>query len=213
MTTLDIQFDIEKCFFAKNENRDITMLFKAGNYEGLKLNPEKLPSTFEYFYNIDSIPSMLNIDSDGHNCLIIAPIKIKDYQEEKIYGYLIITKVKEKLEEYQLTAIKTMSQLISPVIKSFLKTETIEKNYLINEEVLFLSKVKEALHAKKEYNLDFFIQYKKANQKPFQKERIIMEGVYTFDSYDFSIVYDRKKVNKQWQLIEINSIEELLQKF
>lgn len=213
MTTLDIQFDIENYFFIKKEVLGTSMLFKKGNYEELIIDLKQLPSDFEYYYHVDSIPNVLNIHSNGDNCLIVAPIKIKESEEVTIYGYLIITKVREKLEEYQLTAIKTISQLISPVIKSFIKTEAVEKNYLINEEVLFLSKVKEALHAKKEYNLNFFIQYKKANQKPFQKEKIKMEGIYTFNSYDFSIVYDRKKVNESWHLIEINSMNELIQQF
>lgn len=213
MTTLDIQFDVENYFFIKKEVAGTSMLYKKGDYEELIIDLKKLPSNFEYYYNVDLIPKLLNIDSDGHNCLIVAPIRIKESQEIRIYGYLIITKVKEKLEAYQLTAIKTISQLISPVIKSFIKIKSIEKDFLINKEALFLSKVNEALRVKKEYDLNFFIQYKKITENPFQEKREKIPNSYIFKNYCFKIIYDQKSVNEPWHLIEINNIEELIQYF
>jgi hypothetical protein len=211
--TLEVQFDIEKCFFMTGWNKEKEILTSIKDYENLRVNEDNLPITFDYYYDSSSINKILKVDKEEHNCLIIAPIKINQLNSEKIIGYLIITKVKDKLEEYQLTAIKTISQLISPVIKSFLKVRAIQKNYIIDEESLFLSKVKEALYAKNEYGLNFFIQYKKSNQKPFQQIRSKKEEVYTFNNYSFSIIYDKKKVDERWHLIEIDNIEELMQHF
>ena len=213
MTTLDIQFDIENYLFIRIEDNGSSIIFKEGKYKDLIIDVEKLPLSFEYYYNVDSFSRFFDIDSEEHNCLVLAPIKLKLYQEEKIFGYLIITKVKEKLEDYQLTAIKTMSQLISPVIKSFKKIETIENKYLVDEEAVFLSKVKEALYAKKEYNLNFYIQYKKLNQRPFQKKNSNIKNIFTFSNYSFGIIHDPKEVIESWDLIEINNLQELKQGF
>lgn len=211
--TLEIQFDIEKCFFLNRWNEEDQLVTNTNDYENLRINTDDLPITFDYDYDRSSIERILNINSEGHNCLIIAPIKIMKLDGEEIIGYLIITQVKEKLEENQLTAIKTISQLISPVIKSFIKVKTIEEDYLVDEEAIFLRRVQEAIDAKKAYHLDFFILYKKINQKPFQMKRNKISDCYTFKNHCFKIVYDQKNVDASWHLIEINTMEELIQYF
>lgn len=213
MMTLDIQFDIEKCFFISKWDNESKLFINEDDYENLIIDEEKLPMNFDYNYENDSVKKILNIDNHGHNCLIVAPIKIQQFNKEEIIGYLIITKVKEKLEEYQLTAIKTISQLITPVIKSYIKVKDIKKHYMIDEEELFLLKVEEAIVAKKEFDLEFYIQYKEIHQKPFQEKIKKESDIYKINNYSFRIVYSKECIDDSWHVIKINSIEELIQCF
>lgn len=213
ITTLEVQFDIEKCFFINRWDQENELVTNRDDYVNLKVNVDKLPVKFDYDYDSSSIKKILNVESEEHNCLIVAPIKIMTLDREEIIGHLIITQVKERLEEHQLTAIKTISQLISPVIKSFLKVKTIEEHYLVDEEAIFLKKVEEAIDAKKAYHLDFFILYKKINQKPFQMNSKKISECYTFKNHSFKIIHDKKNIDASWHLLEINSIEELIHYF
>lgn len=213
LTTLTVQFNIEKCFFIKRWDQENKLVSNTDDYKNLHVSIDKLPVNFDYDYESSSIMKILNINSKEHNCLIVAPIKINQLKAEEIIGYLIITQVKNKLEGHQLTAIKTISQLIGPVIKSFLKVKNIEEYYLVNEEVIFMRKVEEAIDAKNIYHLDFFILYKKINQKPFQSKRKINFDGYVFNNYCFKIVYNKKNIDPSWHLIEINTMDELIQYF
>lgn len=215
MTTIKIEFNINKCIFLKKENENFKIMNHFGYKEPIKVNSCNLEKNFYYEFSTNNLDKYLITSENHSNCFISAPIVINDIFQDKIIGYIIITEAKDKLQEYQLTAIKAISNLISPVIKSFEKVENLKSKYIRNEKELFINKVKEYLEDKKNIELNFYINYKKLNSIPFKEENydFIKDDFYIFDSHIFSLSYNKLSNDYYDKSFKINSLEELYDEF
>lgn len=157
-------------------------------------------------------------DIGESNCLIISPIEIGDinFQKQTNLGYIVILKTKRSLEPQQIVLIDTISGSIAPVIKQLNYTEQIQKEYILNQQELFLKELEEKIIYKERYNIDFKIYYKLIIKKPFVEidDRLYSEyKYYYFDNHLFILSEENLSKEAFDGCIELDRIDEVFEFF
>jgi len=201
MRTLNIGFGIEKGFIVFRQNGR----YKIINTIGFNTDIEEIVKTdiweliddngiiyeFSSIHNERYFDKKLYLDIGESNCLVISPIEIGNIsieKEENILGYIVALQTKRSLEMEEIVLIDTLSGSIAPVVKQLNHTEQIKKEYILNQQELFLRELKEKLFYKEKYLVDFKVYYKKIIKKPFEELDFTAYShleYYYFDNYIF----------------------------
>lgn len=201
MRTLNIGFGIEKgCIILKQDEE-----YQIVNTVGFDTSTKTIDksdiwkaiddngTTYEFscIHNDKYFDERLCIDVGESNCLIISPLEISNISfeiDENILGYIVVFKTKRSLEPEEILLIDAISGSIAPVIKQLKNAEKIKKEYVPNQQELFLKALKEKLYNKEKYYIDFRVYYKKIIKKPFQEidtTPYFDLECYYFDNYVF----------------------------
>ncbi|WP_432663741.1 hypothetical protein R9X47_24530 [Wukongibacter baidiensis] len=201
MRTLNIGFNIQKGFMVFKQNGKYEIINRVGFDTEIKaidktdvwneIDDKGIIYEFSSANNEEYFGEELCRDIGDSNCIVISPIMIDNMsfdREENILGYIVVSKTKKSLEPEEIVLIDTISGSIAPVIKQLNYTEEIKKEYIINQQEMFLKELKEKLYNKENYYIDFKVYYKKIVKKPFEDIDLSAYAIfkhYFFDNYLF----------------------------
>lgn len=229
MKTLNIGFSIEKALaiFKQNGRYEIvsTIGFDTKVKEIVKTDIWKLVDDSGITYEFSSIHNEkyfdkeLYIDMGESNCLVISPIKIGNIsfeEEDNVLGYIVVLQTRRSLEAEEIVLIDTISGSIAPIIKQLNNIQQIKKEYILNEQELFLKDLREKFFSKEKYFIDFKIYYKKIIKKPFEELDFTAYShfdYYYFDNYLLVLSeYDLSEEDFD-DYIELNTFDEIFEVF
>lgn len=135
--------------------------------ERFDLNEESI----HYSHGSSDISTYFDIsDYNGdENCLIICPVKLNDFSiyGENIFGHIVITGIKDSVDEKNMLIVETISNSIAPIIGHIKERERAKEDMIRDERRIFHKAVSDFALMKIQYEIDFKVYYKILNRVPF----------------------------------------------
>lgn len=236
--TLQLYFGVKKMFFCFQQDGK----YKITNSIGMKTDEvifsinEQWEDSFSgetlYGFSGGAVTKYFDEEMlkifDETNCLVISPILTAKgldpsliIEDNKLpFGFLIALEAKDSLKEEEVLLIDTITKNISPIIYQIDQNSKIRQDYTVNESKKFLEDVANKLIALKNYQVPFFVYYKKTDLSPFaqlddhqEKQESEAYQNYTFNGYEF-ILSDHEMNSKEWEEIpDIETTENILDFF
>lgn len=229
MRTLNIGFGIEKgCIILKNNadycivdtlgfHTTIDTIYKNDIWESIDNNG--ITYEFSSVHNNKYFNKELCVDVGDSNCLVISPLAISNIgfdTQDNILGYIVVFKTKRSLEPEEILLINTISGSIAPVIRQLNNVQRMKKEYVQDQQELFLRALKEKLYNKEKYYIDFRVYYKKIIKKPFEEidtTPYFDLEYYYFDNYVF-VLSEYKLRDEDFEgVLELNNFNEIFEAF
>lgn len=214
MTTLNLQFDVQGGAFLLNTG-DSLEVKKSFGIDKPEFNYDNFTSYFYHDFSQKNLKNYLTNHTEEDNCTIISPIKIEKLLEDEILGYIFISKVQGTLQEFQLTAFKSIANTIAPIIQSYRKVTHIKENYIMNPKKEFMDNLKEYIYEKQHFELDFYINYTQVKSNPFEQTPVdffdTLDEYWKIENYVFSLSYNPDEQFSHH--LQIDTLEEFYKHF
>ncbi|MBM7541212.1 GAF domain-containing protein [Amphibacillus cookii] len=221
--TLQLYFGVKKMFFAFQQEGQYKITSSIGleaDEQLFLINDQwedALSGETLYGFSEGAIKKYFNEEMqklvNETNCVVISPILTSKGLDDSMvmednplpFGFLIVLEAKDSLKEEEVLLIDTITKNISPIIYQIDQNSKIKQYYTLNEREKFLEDVENKLHALKEYQVPFFVYYKRTNSGPFNHEHQQQQALvgcqnYQFNGYEF-MLSDHEINSKEWHSI------------
>lgn len=164
----------------------------------------------------DFIPDLEEYADLGGNCFVLAPIvvdKITLQGDYHLMGYILVTELKDMLQEEQILLVDSIANSIAPILDHMYDKRQIELLHQPNEEALFLEALKDELQNKELYDYSVFVQFAPHVEKPFEGRHKKVENSFTFKGFMFTLSDTAELLDGFTDAIEVETQTQFIEAF